>query len=41
LEDDYGVQSARMLVDRVIELARIIKAGSQALRQAAPSLTPP
>jgi len=31
LEDDYGVQSARMLVERVIELARIIKAGTQAL----------
>jgi multimeric flavodoxin WrbA len=30
LEDDYGVQSARMLVERVIELARIIKAGTQA-----------
>ncbi len=27
LQDDYGVLSARMLVDRVIELARIIKAG--------------
>lgn len=33
LEDDYGRQSARMLVDRVIELARIIKAGSQALKK--------
>jgi multimeric flavodoxin WrbA len=33
LEDDYGRQSARMLVERVIELARIIKAGNQALRQ--------
>jgi multimeric flavodoxin WrbA len=33
LEDDYGRQSAQMLVDRVIELARIIKAGSQALRK--------
>ena len=31
LEDDYGVQSARMLVDRVVELARIIKAGTSAL----------
>ncbi len=25
LEDDYGVQSARMLVERVIELSRIVK----------------
>jgi multimeric flavodoxin WrbA len=33
LEDDYGRQSARMLVDRVIELARIFKAGTQALRK--------
>ena len=33
LEDDYGVQSARMLVDRVIDLARIIKAGTQALEK--------
>jgi multimeric flavodoxin WrbA len=31
LEDDYGVQSARMLVDRVIELSRIVKAGTQSL----------
>jgi len=31
LEDDYGVQSARMLVERVIELARIIKTGTKAL----------
>jgi multimeric flavodoxin WrbA len=31
LEDDYGVLSARMLADRVVELARIIKAGQQAL----------
>jgi multimeric flavodoxin WrbA len=31
LEDDYGVQSVRMLVNRVVELAKIIKAGTQAL----------
>jgi multimeric flavodoxin WrbA len=31
LEDEIGVLSARMLVDRVIELARIIKAGIQTL----------
>jgi multimeric flavodoxin WrbA len=34
LEDEYGVLSARMLVDRVVELARIIKAGQEALRKA-------
>jgi len=33
LEDDYGVRSAQMLVDRVIELARIIKAGQEALNK--------
>jgi multimeric flavodoxin WrbA len=33
LEDDYGVQSARMLVDRDIELSRIVKAGTQSLGQ--------
>ena len=32
LEDEYGVLSARMLVDRVVELARIIKAGQEALQ---------
>ncbi len=31
LEDDYGVQSVRMLVNRVVELAKIIKAGTKAL----------
>ena len=31
LEDDYGVQSAKMLVERVIELARIVQAGTKAL----------
>ncbi len=31
LEDDYGVQSVRLLVQRVVELARIIRAGTQAL----------
>ena len=34
LEDDFGVQSVRLLVARVIELARIITAGTQAIRQA-------
>ena len=34
LEDEYGVLSARMLVDRLVELARIIKAGQEALRKA-------
>jgi multimeric flavodoxin WrbA len=33
LEDDYGVQSVRLLVSRVVELARIIKAGTQALER--------
>jgi multimeric flavodoxin WrbA len=33
LEDDYGVLSARMLVDRVIELVRIVKAGQQAIQK--------
>jgi hypothetical protein len=27
LEDDYGILSSKMLVDRVIELAHIVKAG--------------
>jgi multimeric flavodoxin WrbA len=31
LEDEAGVLSARMLVERVIDLARILKAGTQAL----------
>ena len=31
LEDDYGILSARMLVDRVVELARIVKAGQEAI----------
>ncbi|MCP4666372.1 MAG: flavodoxin family protein [Deltaproteobacteria bacterium] len=34
LEDEYGVLSARMLVDRVVELARIMKAGREALGKA-------
>lgn len=32
LEDDYGVQSVRLLVKRVVELANIIKAGTKALK---------
>lgn len=32
LEDDIGVMSAKMLVDRMVELARIVKAGQDALR---------
>lgn len=31
MEDDFGVASGRMLVDRVIELARIVRAGQEAL----------
>ncbi len=31
LEDELGVLSARMLVDRVVELAQIVKAGSKTL----------
>jgi hypothetical protein len=33
LEDDYGILSAKMLTDRVIELATIVNAGTQALQQ--------
>lgn len=33
LEDEVGVLSAGMLVERVIELARIVKAGTRALKQ--------
>jgi len=33
LEDDYGLLSARMLVDRIVELVRIIKAGEEALQK--------
>jgi hypothetical protein len=33
LEDDYGILSAKMLADRVIELATIVNAGIQALQQ--------
>ena len=33
LEDDYGILSAKMLADRVIELATIMNAGMQALQQ--------
>jgi multimeric flavodoxin WrbA len=31
LEDDYGVNSARLLVGRMVELARIVQAGQAAL----------
>ena len=31
LKDDYGILSARMLIDRVVELARIVKAGQKAI----------
>jgi multimeric flavodoxin WrbA len=31
LEDDYGVASAARLADRIIELARLVKAGQKAL----------
>lgn len=33
LKDDLGVQSARMLVDRVVELAMIVKAGISSLQK--------
>ncbi len=32
LEDDYGVASARMLVDRMIELSKLVTAGQSALK---------
>jgi multimeric flavodoxin WrbA len=32
LEDDYGTLSARLLIDRVVELSRIIKAGQMAIQ---------
>jgi multimeric flavodoxin WrbA len=32
LEDNYGLVSARVLMDRMIELIRLIKAGQQALK---------
>ena len=31
LEDEYGILSAKLLSDRVVELARIVKAGQQTL----------
>ena len=34
LEDDYGVLSGKMLMDRMIELCRIVQAGTQALKTA-------
>lgn len=33
LEDDYGVSSAKLLVERAVELARIFKAGQGALQE--------
>ena len=33
LEDEYGVMSAKMLVGRVVELARIVKAGQKAVAE--------
>lgn len=32
LEDEYGVMAAKALVERVVELARILKAGREALK---------
>ena len=32
LEDDYGTLAAGILVDRVVELSRIVKAGQRALQ---------
>ena len=37
LEDDYGILSARILVNRVVELSKIVNAGRQALEQSLPS----
>jgi len=33
LQDEYGVLSAKLLSDRVVELARIVKAGQQTLQK--------
>jgi hypothetical protein len=33
MEDDYGILSAKLLADRVIELATIVNIGQQALQQ--------
>jgi len=33
LEDEYGVLSAKLLSDKVVELARIVKAGQQTLQK--------
>ena len=33
LEDEYGVLSAKLLADRVVELTRLIKAGQHALQK--------
>ncbi len=33
LEDNYGLVSARVLVDRMIELIRLVKAGQEALKR--------
>ena len=33
LEDEYGVLSARLLADRVVELAWLVKAGQRALQK--------
>ena len=33
LEDDYGILSAKILIDRVAELSRIVKAGQLAIQQ--------
>ncbi len=33
LEDDYGVSSAKLLVQRAVELARIVQAGQKALQE--------
>ena len=32
LEDDFGTESARLLVDRILELATIVRAGEKALK---------
>jgi hypothetical protein len=32
-EDDYGILSAKLLADRVIELATLVKTGMKAIEQ--------
>ena len=34
LKDDYGIKSARVLAKRAVDVARMLKAGSEALKDA-------